>query len=541
MDNLRRSLLAFLTFSLVFPVFAQQPRVVVVDTTAKELKRSAHRLRIPVEQLKNARLVLQEATDLAESMDPFPADQISSLAQSWKNINKPKFQKTIDSIFQHLRAEAAEAPDGQTYTRATSAAMMLLQSTGGADYDRTIQTIRDWPEPPSTMGEAGATFRNSLESQAKSQALSRLAGTDPERALALLSQPKAPGSFNYALSGQIMQGLMNAGKKDEALRLADQIVGDFAQHASEPRAQQEYEAFLRISGRNLDPARANAAISQLIPSLLNQPQSPACSPNLKVGDKSVSLTCAESKVLNLLTSSGRAGTSAKSFDLVPGLKSKLDSAGGVDNFIQSVMYGNGSWSITSDSASGKGNLVNSAGSPSGNYPVQLSRELVGKAESDPEAVKEKIQNMAKGPEDVQNLLSLATMLAFQNPDLAGVALEHAQALLPKVAPLQKRAEVLQNLIRAYRQVDGEVDPELLKSGFVLADQMRQELQKNSIQQEPVGRQYGLSMPDRLETFLVSELSRDSFETAMRYARSLEKGGFKLACLIQIVQALSRSY
>jgi len=45
---------------------------------------------------------------------------------------------------------------------------------------------------------------------------------------------------------------------------------------------------------------------------------------------------------------------------------------------------------------------------------------------------------------------------------------------------------------------------------------------------------------QLEAFLVAELSRDSYESAMRYVRSMENDTLKLQCLLQIAQALSNS-
>jgi hypothetical protein len=71
-------LILFVLFQV--PLFAQTGKVIIVNTTSKELKRAAHRLRIPVEQLQNAQQSLQEATDLLDKIDPYPITQLSNLA-----------------------------------------------------------------------------------------------------------------------------------------------------------------------------------------------------------------------------------------------------------------------------------------------------------------------------------------------------------------------------------------------------------------------------------------------------------------------------
>lgn len=544
MTVLLRLSLALFAFCFSFPLVAQESRLANADTTTKELKRTAHRLRIPVEQLKNARQTLQEATDLAKRLEPYPVEQFFNLAQSWLNLNRPKAKEAINSFIQDLRSEAANSSDLQSYQRTTSMAMQLMQSTSDSDYEKTQQLIRDWPDPPASLGDAAIGFRNNMEAQAKTQALWRLANSDPDKALALLSQPKNPGEYNYGISAQVAQQLMNMGKKDEALSLIDQMISDFNQHANDPRALQEYESLARTA-INLNSDRALTALNQLIAPLMNQTQPNACNGKLRAGDASVDLTCAESKVLSLLRSSAmRPGFALKAIDSVPGLKSKLDGIGGIDSFFGAGMYGAASVSLTFDNPAGKmagsyqyGNTMTMI-----DKQTNLLEELKGKAESNPALVKAKLRKAAKGPEDINTLINLAMRAAYQDPELGSLALEIARQLLPQVEPLQKRSEALQNLIRAYRQVDGEVDQGLLQDGFILADQIRQELiQKNEkLPNANPKRWPGITPADSLEVLLVSELSRDSFEKAIRYVRSMDDSSLKLTSLVQIVQALSQS-
>ena len=91
-------------------------------------------------------------------------------------------------------------------------------------------------------------------------------------------------------------------------------------------------------------------------------------------------------------------------------------------------------------------------------------------------------------------------------------------------------------VRAYRQVDGEVDADLLKEGFLLADDMREQDRK-----QPPATPYAASLADGLENSLVAEYARDSFDAALRYAQQVPEEGRRLAMLVGIVMALRQNY
>ena len=70
----------FLALSFTPPA-AQEGKLIVVNVDSKDLKRTACRLRIPVERVKNAREALQEATDLAKRVRPIQANSVSQLGK----------------------------------------------------------------------------------------------------------------------------------------------------------------------------------------------------------------------------------------------------------------------------------------------------------------------------------------------------------------------------------------------------------------------------------------------------------------------------
>src|SRR5207249_3598080 len=125
--------------------------------------------------------------------------------------------------------------------------------------------------------------------------------------------------------------------------------------------------------------------------------------------------------------------------------------------------------------------------------------------------------------------------------LSSLALEIASSMVARVEQLLPRSMMLQNLVRTYRQVEGEVDPNLIKEGFVLADQMREQeearIQPGSAQKKGTG----LTQADQLEIMLLGEYARDNFDAAIRYVRSMPDNPFKLAVLTQMAQSIRQPY
>jgi tetratricopeptide (TPR) repeat protein len=538
MLSLRRIAFVLFASGLVLPCFAEKPGTVPVSSSSKELRRAAHRLRIPVEQMKRARRVLQDATDLVRSTEPHPYEQVPALVQMWNQINHPKAQEVVESFIQDLRIEVADCPDFSCYQRMTSNAMTLMQLD--FDYEKATEQLRSWPEPKPEFGDAARLFRNNLENQIRNQAISRLAYSEPEKALKLMSEAGSGNVYNYTASAQIAQGLMNAGKKQEALRLIDRGMSKFDPSTSDSRAVQEFENFVRMTASTADSARVSNAVGQLITAFKNQGSSMQCSGTLRAGDISVDLTCTESRMLSLLRGMPMRPTFVmKALDTVPELRSKVDSIGGIDAFYGGGMNGNPPVSVVYNPSgiqrrAGPENAGGAVQGPAVNIPA-LIQGLKGKAESDPALVRGKLKDL-----DADALANFAMTASYQDPDLADLAVEMAWPMLASIEPLARRASSLQNLVRASRQVDGEVDRELLRSGFILADQIREEAAQKAADNGMNMSPYMTTSADQLEIFLVAELSRDDFDSALSYVQGIENSAFKLNCLMQIAQAQAQS-
>jgi hypothetical protein len=528
-------MLLFVLF-FAFPVFAQDSKF-ATDSSSKELKRTAHLLHISAQQLKNARQALQEATDLARKMESCPIEQYVNLAQSWNQLNPGKSKEIIESFIQDLRSEAENSNDLLSYNQATSSAMMLVNQSSNLGHEYLLQLVQSWPEVPPESGDGASTFRNDMIKQA----LYRLANIDPENTLKMLLQPDKYGISRYEGYAVVAQGFMNTGKRDEALKLVDKSLSDFTQHSSDPKAIQDYGQFVSMTAGYLDSDRASAVFDKLIPPLMNQASIDGCKGTLNGGDKSVSLTCAEFRVMELINAVRmiRPGLVLKTIESIPSLKSKLDSIGGIDGFYMS--YNLTEASIAFPAQPGQKCIGDLPEETANINPEKLFEELKGKTESNPSFVEGKLQSLDQIPESIDVIAGLAYMSSYSDPALGSLALEVAGNRLNAVEALERRSWILQNLVRAYKQVEGEVDPGLLRKGFALVDEMRQEQSQRDTDSALMDLtvQPGITEADRLEALLVSELARDSFEDAIAYIHSMEDGLLKLTCFVQTVQALSQ--
>ncbi len=526
---------------LLLPALAQEGRVIVEKPGARELRRTAHRLHIPPDQLKNARAALQEATDLARRTDPLAINSFGEIGDAWIQLDRTKAPGAIDSLYAYLRTVAGKASDAGPYQQVTFAAQQLMFALSNLDPDKAASLVRQWPDPPSSPGDDAAKPRNPMETQFRSQMAQRIAYRDPGAALKLLPALNPSGSPDYGIRGQLAMQLLRTGQKDEALKIADQVMADFQQRTPDTRSTQEYANFLQNMSM-LDPDRFQDAFSILPPILAKQTAStdmPAVT--MQIGDQTLQLSGSENAILNIFRGMmGRPQLALRTLDSLPDLKAKLDQIGGLDSFLSGGAYGKGINVMYYDARRPFGSLVRPA-PPTGadRDPVgSLFEELRGKADKNPGSVRSKLEDVASNPNQVDTLVNLAQRANYEDPELSPIALEVAVAHLSQVEPLQRRAGTLQNLVNAYRSCEGEVDQALLRNGFIIADELRQDEEKRNPDAAGRKRQFG-SQADYLEAALVAEYARTNYDAAMRFVKSKPDDVAKMMTLMQIVQALRR--
>jgi hypothetical protein len=487
----------------------EAPKVVIVDTAAKELKRAAARLRIPAAQLRKARTALEEASAVAGQIEAPSPSSFGQLARLWIDLDRPKASAKLDALAVALRRRAEEAEDPSLHVRCTAAAQQILPALGQVDPERAVALARSWPAPRAeSYGPDGAPLKAGLRRQLEEQ----LAYRDPDRALALLDDV---GSASYTTRGRIAAQLYRSGRKDEALRLADGVTADFAKRDFDAGRLNDFQIFT-ASLAEIDPDRTLAAFQLLGRAGTGGPVSIT-----RVGDQSLPLTRfeqAQLAVLHYLQSRPELALKAVGVSS-PELKAKLDAAGGIDRALAT------SYNVPSTGVQiiqpGMGLTITGTASAD----PALIAELRGKALKDPAYVR---QVLARKAHDPETLMVLAQRVNQDDPELASLALERAAVLLPETQPADKRARQIQMFLGVGRQIEGEVDPAVFKQGFLAVDELREAGSASP------------SFADTLEVALVAAYARVDFDAALGFARTLSDTQ-RLAALIQIAETLRSSF
>lgn len=518
----------------------------LAQSTSKELKRTAHRLRIPVEQLKNARAALQEATDLSRRLSPVPMMLLSQMGDAWIQLDRSKASSAIESIYTQLSDSAAKSTSFAAYQQATGAAQGLMGPLADLDPDKALQLIRRWPDPPVGMGEEAVKAHDRMEAQFQSQVAQRLIWKNPSAAIQALPSLDSTGQASYGVRGQLALQLSRSGQKAQADKIVDQVIADFQRRTPDVQVVQEFGSFLQNLS-SLDSGRFQDAFGLLAPVLAKQSAAGA-SIHYQIGDQAIDLTSGEDTLLNLLRGmQGRPQLVLTTLDSLPDLKAKVEKAGGLDsvlnpnNLNRYYSAGPGPYSSILRSTSRSGVYVSSSSGGAGKDSLAtLYEDLRGKAEKNPATVRSRLNEVAGKPEQLHTILNVAQRASWEDPDLSRIALEVLSAHLDDVEPLQNRASLLQNLLGAYRQTDGEVDSELYRNGFILADKLRQKEEQDNPDSSRNRSEFG-TQADQLEAALVSEYSRDNYDAAIRFLKSKPDDNMKLMMLLRVVQALRSSY
>ena len=529
------------TLLLLLALFSQnlsaRGKIEIVDGDSKELKRTAHRLRISVQQLKNARSALQSATELAWKMEPVPYNQLRSIGSLWSRLHRHA-DRVLESMIRQLADDAFSTSDPSVYQQSTSAALGLLNSLSQLDSDLALEVAEAWPRPSYLdEGEENPT-RKQMLSNLEQQSIQHLLHENPEEAWRKIETRTPTAAWVDSLKTQIAQNLARAGKRDQALQIVDQVLESYDQKDLDPARSAGFQNVLQnLSWLDADRyQRAFSILTQRIDRGLARHQA---SSYAKVDDQIVRFAPAETMILNQLQSLRQRPELA--MDLLgnlPSIQQKLDLVGGIDSILNrhnspgSLIYNYGQPPEPGTGARD----VNRSDS---HLSRDLHGELRGKALKDPAMVRRKLREAVDNPKQTQVLIALADRSNHHDPELASIALDVAFSLYGQLDDTSLRTSALRNLLQAYRRVEGEVPTKLLKQGFVLAAEMRDNEQNVTHHHRRLPQ--SLSQADRLEVTLLSEYGRDSFESAVEYAESLDSEILSLAALLGIAQHQTQNY
>jgi len=550
---------------LVSSSYAQESNVQelsakVLAAQSRDLRRTAHRYRITPDQLTRARAALKDATDLAMKQDSSASTDFATIARLWVQLDRKNAPGAIASMVGEMSSEAEAAEDLASYRRIASQAQQLIYTLLDLDMDRAKQIADLWPPPQSKVGDDGQKTLAQFKADVTSRLvmLNPTALSDDELAQMLQLQKSFSVPMSYLIN--MAQYLINANQKDKARTLLDQAISNLGQITIDPSRTGDYEGFLRML-ISVYPEKSIAAYNAYRDALLRQNQSGGQGTIYEVGDQRVTISPSESAAISMLRGMyNKPELAAKFLDSNPELRAKLDQLGGPDNVL--------SPSPMSTNPPPKTYPAGVPPPPSPDAPAastvqvpekpinvsDLYRTLRGKADSNPDMVRHKLEDTFRKKENFQGLIQLAQIANYSDPELGSIAVEVAHGLLPLFDSLQQRASSLRTLITILRQCDGEVDPSLLREGFILASQMREE-EKQKEQAStvnsgmitpvsgpgPVPGAKAMHPSDDLEIAMIAQSALDDFNSAIRSANSIADEGVRIKALLQIIQTLMNYY
>jgi hypothetical protein len=402
------------------------------------------------------------------------------------------------------------------------------------------------------LGDEGeralAQFQNELNSRITSSAVY----SSPDLIYEQLQQPQKAAALPLALRTEVAQSLIHSNQKDKAREVLDQTIVDLGKRPLVQDQRYDFENFLSGLAR-LYPERMMDAFSAYQQMLAAQDADASQGTAMQSGEQWLWLSSAESTAVNVVRGLyNRPELAMRLLDSVPGLRSKLDQLGGLDHVLSTGSAGLSpipqvrSYGIAASEMAGI-MAANPPARPSDPLsdpppnPTQLFQSLRGKAESNPEVVRRKLQGAFSKKEHFSQLVSLAQIANYQDPDLSSIAIQVARELLPQFENLEQRAGNLRNLASTMRSCEGEVDPGLLKQGMSLVSELREE-EKNREQAnppEPNTRIYRQS--DDFEIALIGWTAADDLSAALRRAHAMESDSLRIRALVQIAQSLISNY
>lgn len=489
------------------------------------------------EQLANAREALKEATELARR-SPDPSVMVE-LVSCLMRLAPGQVQESVEGIYAQLRTTAQSAPDLQAYQRWTSSAQALLSGYAGLNPARVAEMVRQWPEPPASLGESARTWYAQSITRFNGMIAPSIAGAAPKQAMGMAMPPTDSG-MEYARNGMLVMKLNQSGSKGEALKLIDQMFESFAGRDPNPQVVRAYGSFLNKVAL-VDPDRYRRGLSLLRPAL-SKPGNPGSGGVLTVGDQSVTLTWAEAAVVDLCRNTvGSPALAVEALDLIPGLKAKVEAVGFITQVINGRPKAAYNFSYSLDGRSGGGGGVPVRQDPA----ADLYASVRGQSKTNPDLARQKLAEAAPTPDRMNVLTSLAARARVEDPELATMALDLAVQLVKQITPVRNRAVPLQNLLRSYRTIKGKINAELLQEGFSLLNQLNaaEEIRKPTMVRmgsaTTMVRSVGSSAVE-VEATLLAELAIADFAQAIRFVQKIPEDQ-RLVVLVRMVQGLAQSY
>ena len=527
---------SLLFFSLTWASAAEPAMQVTVvgSKPSRDQKRTAYKLRISVQQLKNARSALKDATKLARGMDPFPIQQTLDLERYWIQLHPTKASDTIESFLADLRLLAKESSDEKEYSHFTLAAQRLLSELVKIDEKKAFDLAEKWPTAKDVS--KAVDIRTRMREELTKRHLQVQLQYHPDVLSTNTSLEELDG-MTYSSRATLAQNMIRGGNNYGATELVLSSIEKFSHATPDPQMLYDYARFLTsLSKMDYELFQKGFATFR---DYVYQYANVLPVDQVRVNDMSISVNSGELAILTVLERMTHSMPERTLTVLTscPSLKAKLDTVGGIDGYLgrsrgqentvpirRQLSYQHVTrFSATSESVTRSSDLI---------------EELKGKAKSNPFMVRGILSRRTTDAADIDALIVIAKRVGWKDPDLATIALEVAADNLDLIDSFAEQSQELMSLIRTYRWVNGEVETKVLKKGFLLVTLMRDEEDQDVAARSPQERYQ--STADSLEAYLVAETALYNYDSAITYVQSIPKGMARLNVLLQVIETLRGS-
>ncbi|RPI27674.1 MAG: hypothetical protein EHM61_07730, partial [Acidobacteria bacterium] len=350
-----RGTVVLLTGFFLASALGQQPRLQVVESGDRELRRTAYRMRLCPEELKNARQALQEAHKLAASV--VWEIWLGEIGQLWIVLDRERAGTELRGLIEELRDLAEQSQDPNEYQHVTNSAHSLLSALREVDAAAVEEYVAAWPGP---SGPEGAANRPQILEQMQKEQVNWLAQRDPDRALERLRAMEGENPDVFTRSNLVNQ-MYHAGREEEAgalfnetLKITPTLLND--RTAGSAIGQLVQQAALFFPDRLPEVLGYLAAVPEELPG--DQPR------DFLFGENRVSLSQKEGLILDVARYlTGRPDAIAQLVQLAPGIREKLQPIGGLDGALSPSYHASRRTSahrIAAETADGTGDSARQA-------------------------------------------------------------------------------------------------------------------------------------------------------------------------------------
>lgn len=508
-------------------VFGQnRPSVEVKRLTDDDLQRTAHRLRISVERLRQARQALEAATELSDELEVEHLGAAGPIPGLWVRLRRQEAPDRLEAIIALRSRQVSELQQSEHYRAVTQWVLQVASELAPLHPPRALQAVQSWPAPPLRLGEKASQLFEELQTGLESEEFRYDFSIDPAGAVRSLMGPSSGWSRFYSR----LNYLRNSDDREEANRLIDGMLSEIAAQPLGSRSYRQYASLIQQTS-SLQHDRTSQLQEALISAVQQGSQNGAEGQTFvfEAEGQKVELKQEEFQFLQTLKQlHQQPETMLMMVDSWPSLREKLDQLGGLDRAMQARP--------TKYFRSGN---AQAQPYPGRNFSEaqKLIAELKFEAFARPWKVHQRLDQMAKMDERFfDQLVQICYLSAAESPELAQMALEHAQPLVEQGEDPRSDLMRLRQFADCYANLEGALSPKLLRQGFSLIERIKTAQQEGSLEnQQPMnGRHFSV---ENVEFFLVGHLARVNFAEALAEARSREDPAERLQLLLAIVQHL----